>query len=628
MNIKRLIYFVTILIVFSLFAFFYYSIRYDAKIEFLFPSLHADWILQKAPRISFDRIPTSDDVIFRKRFTLQKMPKKCKVHLIAMREFSLSVNGDAVGDSTEEETDNWKITTKYNLLPYLRQGDNVIDVFVRNPGGPPALLFKGSAQIDASAGKKEQKVCLNSGRSWEVSIADTDDWANVGIAGPRTGEPASDVAKILFGVYLLFILLALMPVSLKERLKLKNLFYGGSKKENESVAAQKLAGKKRTFLGKNWPIIIIFFVMVGLNIHNTAKYPFERGLDSFGHVSYVKYIASEWRPPLADEGWEMYQPPLAYFLFAVVYKISSIFLQESASLKAVQFFSMLSGIGSSVLVFLSLKKLFPDNPQIQHFGLSVAAFLPLTIYMNPMISNEIFTAFAVSLALYVLLRYGHKQEVGLFKYLTFGLLAGLAFLSKFTGLFICLTIALVLLLRVIGKKVLWRRNLAYFVLFLLITFAVSGWFYLRNIIHFHDPFVGNWSEASGFHYEQRPGYRTLSFYAKFGSVFFSEPRNNIWTSFWDGMYGTMWFYGNPDKDEFTMLRTIVAHTILWLALLPTVAILLGFVQSIFSIFKTVNSNSRWYLSPYIPIVVLVISTIYAIIYYTMKNPFYSVMQAR
>ena len=49
--------------------------------------------------------------------------------------------------------------------------------------------------------------------------------------------------------------------------------------------------------------------------------------------------------------------------------------------------------------------------------------------------------------------------------------------------------------------------------------ATSGWFYWRNYTLFGTPIPGNWSEASGFHYEQAPGLRNVDFYFRGADVF-------------------------------------------------------------------------------------------------------------
>ena len=163
--------------------------------------------------------------------------------------------------------------------------------------------------------------------------------------------------------------------------------------------------------------------MLVVNVHNTINYKYDRtGLDWWGHVPYIKYMASKWRTPVATEGWEMFQPPLYYFLSAFIYKVfggepelplrlSASLRAEPNSLKAVQFFGMFSGIANAFFALWVLRRLFPQSRAIQTMGFSLVGLMPMCLYMNPIISNEVFAGAMISLSIALLVKYGFTEQI-------------------------------------------------------------------------------------------------------------------------------------------------------------------------------------------------------------------------
>jgi hypothetical protein len=142
-----------------------------------------------------------------------------------------------------------------------------------------------------------------------------------------------------------------------------------------------------------------------------------------------------------------------------------------------------------------------------------------------------------------------------------------------------------------------------------------------NFLIFGSPFVANWDEASGFHYEQLPGYRWLGFYTNFYSTFFVYPTHSRWISFWDGMYATFWGDGHG-RFATERLQIGLMRPILWFAAVPTAAILLGFAHSLKTSLKKPLHNRDSAL------VLYTFLSLTATLYFTMKVPFYSTINAR
>lgn len=316
----------------------------------------------------------------------------------------------------------------------------------------------------------------------------------------------------------------------------------------------------------------------------------------------------------------MFQPPFYYFLSAIIYKLFGGAAAEPGSLKAVQMMGTISGVANACFAWLILRKLFQKNHLIQLLGFSVVAFLPMCFYMNPLISNEVFSGSIISLAIYLLVRYGFEKQVKIRHTFILGMVVGLALLSKYTAVFVFLTTVTVLAIRALINPSTHRREIAALVIFLVVVSALSGWLYIRNFTKFHDPFIGNWDKESGYHYEQHHGYRTLGFYLRFGSVFFHTPERSRWASFWDGKYGSTWMDVHGSFLQLNDQANLYGNIIICLALLPSAAILLGFCQSLRSALKSARS------SPGLALVMVSTLTMVSLLSFTMEVPFFSTIK--
>lgn len=581
-----------------LYVFFWgYVIRYDPNIDFLYPMREGHWIVHPTQEPSYEPA-LSKVVVFRRTFHLTDPPPKCQVKVTAMTQFTLIVNGQFLGKSSNLKSHNWKKPAIFDIAPQLHQGKNMINVEVSHLTGVPALHFQVNMSTHGTA--------LSSNSDWEVSYRDRTDWHQAGIAGTRRKMEKNVFLIVLLSLYMSVIALSVLPSSLKGRWRLSKIF--------RNPKTPQLRVNTRLW------IFLIFFILILINIFNVVRYPYEKGFDSDGHIDYVKYVASHWQPPLPNQGWEMFQPPLFYFLAAGVYKFFSLFSSEAFCIKAIQFLAAGCGTGIVVLLYLTLRKLYPRIFWIQLFGVSIGVFLPIVLYMNPLVSNEICAGFMISMALYALLYYGFAEHLSLSKSLLVGLLVGLALLTKYTGIFIFFVSLFILLSRILINRNTWRKELLNIIGFTSTIILLAGWFYVRNVVIFDNAFIGNWDRDAGFYFEQLPGYRTLSFYTQFGDVFFQQPFNNRFSSFWDGMYGTLWTDGHgyfvTHPYQITLMRIII-----WLAVIPTIAMLLGCFQSIKSILKSPYGN------PDLALVLLCVLTLTAVIYFTMEVPFYSTIKA-
>jgi 4-amino-4-deoxy-L-arabinose transferase-like glycosyltransferase len=240
--------------------------------------------------------------------------------------------------------------------------------------------------------------------------------------------------------------------------------------------------------------------------------------DEGAHFQYVAYVAREWRLPkfegYAGVGYEAHQPPLYYFLAAVVYALTG------GEGKAVRLLSTLCSAGVVWLVWLTLRRLAPERPLLALAGMGFAAFLPMHIAIGSAVGNDALTNLLFAAVLYGLLvnlsntaelypppdlprqrgrnpdslpvdgegRGGGKGGEYL-HWLRIPLLVGLTILTKATGI---LLIPIMLLGVIVAARLQsgrWARALGAATLALVMTLLVSGWWLARNYILYGDPLL-------------------------------------------------------------------------------------------------------------------------------------------
>ena len=587
-------------------SFFFCQAWFNPGLEFLVPSMRGRWILHDPDELFPAR--NSGEVAFRRRFDLKLAPVQCRIDVRAASRFRISVNGHVLEEDSQQPPRNWKIRRTYDIAPFLGQSGNHIEIHVTNGHGLPALLVEASPGMDAG-------IHVQSDAQWESAQSpDYSSWRRCVYPNqepPVFGEANSAVQKppllplyaVAFVVYSILVLLSLNPWQ---------IFY--RRPASSSGSGLRTA---RVFLALGIAAVL------GLHIHNLLSYPYSRSyFDYEAHVAYVQYVAQHWRVPIATQGWEMYQPPLYYFVSAIVYTVAGGTLREPASLKMVQAIGTLSGLACVLLAWLTLRVCAKDKPWVWILGAGTVAFMPMVLYASPMISNEMFSAAMMSFALYWLIRYGFRDAVSFKQAAGMGLVFGLALLSKYTAFLLFLVAGAVLFIRILIRKGQRRREGAVLLVFCAMTVAISGWFYARNVIQFGKPFIANWDDESGFYWEQPPGYRTPGFYLKVGSVFTKHPERSRWSSFWDGYHGSMWMDTHYNMIDFRDQKANALGTvILALALLPASAMCLGFAGSLRRIVRCRQFGADFAL------VLSSIVTMLVLIWYTLQIPYITTLKA-
>lgn len=575
---------------------------FDPRIEFLPPSPGSDWALHPEEGVlGLRSTPVSRELVFRRDFERTELPERALLRYRAFRAAVLELNGTPLQAPPPA---SWKRAVEVDLTPALRAGANTLTLRVHNPGAVPALLVTAPAALRTVAG-------------WQVALA-TEPQETAPAATPRHDAPRSYVLfreqpsrlARAFGRPLLDALVVAWLALL-----VGVAGWAGWRRQRGAVPAPRRTG----FTGSTLCAAVLV-ASLAFQLTNAFLYPAERSfVDSRDHAEYVEEVARSWRVPRADEGFQTYQPPAYYWAAAVLERLVG---DDSVvrSSKAVQVLGALSGFALVLLSFSLARRLFEDGAS-RLVATGFAACLPMLNYTSPTVSNEMFAAAASAAGLVALVRCGREDApVSVGGAVVAGVCCALALLSKYSGLFVAAAGALLLLAAGSNARDRrWRPLVA----FLAVLLLLSGWLYLRNLLAFGDPFVGNWDSASGFHYEQEPGYRSVGFYAGFGRVFVEPMEHAPWLSFADGLYASCWAeiyrsFLNPNDDG--PLKLWVGASLL-LAAWPSLLILLGFGETLRRALRRPFADAELLL------VAVPVWSLAALVSFTLEVPFYSTIKA-
>jgi|DewCreStandDraft_2_1066082.scaffolds.fasta_scaffold00002_131 Tfp pilus assembly protein PilF len=505
---------------------------------------------------------------FRARFELDQRPDgPVLLEVAAFRQAAVWVNEQPVPELRVDPTD-WKRRRAADVAPRLRPGSNEVGIWVTNMLGPPALWARWESPVPAALPKLH----------WEVISAG---------AEPQPARAAHIPLPVAKGSYLDG--QVPLPHLLRSAWK---AWMGMAVGSGLLAAVGFLAGRfLEERLKQAWDRLLPAMVLggsavvwLGLFVNNLPQLPRIYGFDAEGHEQYIRLVQEEGRLPLADEGWQMYQPPLYYVLAAALLELCGLTVAEDTAVAVLRGFNGLLGWLHVAAVFWLLRLLFPQEGWKAAVGALLVSALPAHLLLSHYVTNEPLAALGVTVALALALKAARSpRPIG--PAIGAGVALGLSLLTKFSTL-LAMPIVLGLLWQGephAGKSARVGGGLpaagALRVLSAALTAAlVCGWHYLRVWWHFGKPLVGNWDLEAWAHWWQDPGYRTAWDYLRFGGVFV-EPWFSGFRSFWDGLYATLWGDGLASSAAWMAFRPPWNESWMavtwWLSAVWTVSLLVG-----------------------------------------------------
>lgn len=547
-------------IAFCALASLWWMAQHDPRIRFLSAHGPAQWILYPAPPDAemHQTVPIWTE--FRREFVLPSAGAEAKLEIRAFTEFQVTVNGRSPTRHPSPAS-SWKTAPRFDVGSLLQAGTNYIHIIVTNRSGPPALwatLTSGTASVFTDSGW----ACSLVGAVWQPALPANEPrprQAGHPMLGAETaGDSLRSVGWIWLGLLLLIGIGAKFAGQFAERL-----------------------AKSNSHAREWWPLCLVAGLWVLLLVNNLPQLPTLFGFDTDGHTEYIRFLQNHGRLPLANEGWQMYQPPLYYLLSAGLLGIVGQEMNE-ASTWLVRAFSGAIGLIHLLFLWLALRRLFPNQRGNQVGGLFFAASLPALLCVSQFITNEGLAAMFCTATLYFALRAAQSANSPAKFYLATGICLGLALLAKFSAMVLVPFVFALLAWRAAKATPTPRpfrwRGLALAVVACLI---VCGWHYGRVWQQFGNPLVGNWSPESGFAWWQENGFTTANYFCSFGRAL-TAPLFSGFDSLADGLYSTLWADGLCSGGTKMSFRPPWNYSLmiagLWLALVPGFLVALGAVR--------------------------------------------------
>lgn len=497
--------------------------RYQSSISFLRTSTEANWILyQISPDTARrDNVFTNTTTDFVKDFNLPSTPQKAELHIRAFKKYHLWINNTESSQNQTAQT-NWKKMDTLDISRLLVKGRNTIKIQVTCDYGPPALwLYISGLPED-----------IKTDTTWKTSISGSPYFA-AGLANDCLVYPAGSE-----GPHPLRSFVIKLPILVLFFCIFCAAFYIHTHTRKNTKSAKSTAGRFSTFTPK-FVLTVSTAIWAVVFIHNASQIPLNMGFDVNGHLEYIQYILEHRTVPLANEGWQAYQPPLFYALSALLVSIAKLLSSSETAYMILKLIPFLCGVGQIFLAYFASKTLFPNSTNKQALCVTFAALIPMNIYISHYVSNESACAFLTGLLILVtiiMLKKGSSTKL----FCVLGIITGLALLTKFTAFVVLPVAALILLYKLISEeKQSLPKIIGYFGLTAIIIVGLAGWFYYRNWINFGKIFVGNWDPITGKSWWQDPGFHTYKYFCRFGEVF-SIPYFSGFYSFFDSIYATFW----------------------------------------------------------------------------------------
>lgn len=538
----------------------YWKARRDPATPFLPARAGASWIVYPTAPATLPQVAVEMQTVFRRTFVLERQPAAAALRVCLNLRGSVLVNGERV--FTGRSDASWKTPTKVAVERFLRAGENTLEVRAANDFGPPGVWLS----LDSPAFR------LGTGADWQASLAGAasrparlastpmDEWRSRPQSDAAVNPPPLAALRATSPLLVLFALLALPGLW---------AFCAWSRR--------RAPGPLRSREGL--VILLALAALWGAMFWNNRQLSARWGFDSQGHLEYLRAVLEDRRLPLADQGWEMFQPPLYYVLAAGLLRLTGHLTLEESSLAWLHGLGLAIGLLQCAAILAGLRIWFAERLRPLFVGLVVAIFLPVQLYIFQYISNEGLNAALCSLALVVALGILRRHDVGARSHLLLGGVLGLAMLAKFSALVTCGAVLTVLtgalLARGVRESRIYARTVGAAALTALV---VSGWHYARVWRHFGRPLIGNFDRAAGFAWWMDPGYATAGGFLRFGRSL-TAPLFSALHGLPDALYSTFWGDGMLGGAALIGVRPpwnygLMAAGFL-LALLPTAALLTG-----------------------------------------------------
>lgn len=323
---------------------------------------------------------------------------------------------------------------------------------------------------------------------------------------------------------------------------------------------------------------LLLLVGVGIRINNALRFRADLGFDAVGNLQYLQHLQSTWALPSPEALWSSAHPPFFYYCAASIWRGLSAAGLEALVLPVLALAISAVGLLVVAAIVYWLRRADPDDGLRSLLAVGLILFLPVHLYMSPMIGEEMVHGALVAWVL-VLAARSLPELPGPGEAAWIGGLCGLALLTKLSGGLIAAAVVLTWLL--VGARThRWVPALSRIALMGGMAALVGGWFYAYT-----------WA-AHGYFYAQDlaihqeiftfpPGERGILDYLRVPLATWTDPQllnPDLLGSVWGSTYTTIFFDGHrhflPNSPGASRMGT----AILLLALVPTAAFFVGLAR--------------------------------------------------
>lgn len=482
-----------------------------ASPQLLMPRAGEDWVISSNPADLALKTPLVRLSRFRTEIAVAAPPPVAMAKLRSLGRSALYVNGREAARAVASR--GRLESAEADLAPYLRPGGNEIVVVTSHTWGPAAILF--------SSGALDQAARID----WRVST-DGGPWMTAGSATAAASRPEPmrmNAPEQLARHGALLLLLAALGAAAALALR--------------RVALPPPMSEARLLRAWQWTLLL---GLIALHAWNFGRLPIFLGMDLVPHVEYVEFILERRGLPFADQGWQMFQPPLPYLIAAFAEPLRAAFAPGLAPLGMLRLLTLICSL-TTAWAACRICALAFDRAGTAAAAMVVAAFFPASLYMAAAFSNEPFAALFGTLLILESVRLMKGSGVPRRAIVRAGIWLGLGLLSKPSVVLLLPAVLAVFAWKGRGKAAGlagWRPVGA----ILAFGFAVAGWWYVRNMLRFGRPFIGGWEAERGMAWWQYPGYRVPDHWLRFGESLVRPIYSGL-DSFWDCVYSTLWLDG-------------------------------------------------------------------------------------
>ncbi len=212
--------------------------------------------------------------------------------------------------------------------------------------------------------------------------------------------------------------------------------------------------------------------------------------DEAAHFAYVEHLATKRSLPVFDSAhgdYESHQPPLYYALSVIPYTAAA-WAGTRAAYIAVRLFSVAIGACLVYLIWVFMRRLFPQALDLPLVATAMAALLPMHVAVLSAITNDGLAELVATAILYVCLT-GLLSGFTNRRVLATGALLGLGALVKTGCLLLAPVVLLAMVLRMHQTRYDFRRLLRQWALCFAACMVICGWWLVRNTKLYGDPFA-------------------------------------------------------------------------------------------------------------------------------------------